>query len=677
MVFLLSGITPDFFVRRVCRRMAKNGNRRRKTVTVRQKTMGQAGNGILIKKYIKMVYSAYRQKERKNNPEDDRVEHRRRRQPNMEPEREPLLSAPETVSADEKQNAQEEPSVPHTHRRRRTAQATAAVPQDVSGEENMKALQEMPLDETPAADERQTALEQTQEEPKPEQATGEGDAARIPVVDMRSGREQRSGPQAARQPRPRRTLRKKPKRHGRIYRSRIAREQMHRAADRLGKGAAALGRTALGALRRTAHLVSTAAALCAQKLPAMKRKAESVVKKRISEDGHAPQAAEVELEAIRPEDYRGKAKSRTQQESRAARQEDEGSFVLQHRGRERRGLAGLSAYLQRLDAHRLLSFVFAGVACVSACMIVSILWRTVRTTMTNKKLAEIYAQESEMAAESTAAPELAVFEPEESAAPQDIAEESAAPEGMEYEDAMQALTKKIQSQDAQPTAAPAPTRQPMGKRIFHHVGGDALPQMEALHKQNRDIVGWLKIENVLDLPVVYRDNSYYLTRDFYKNKNTAGTIFLDENHPFKDKTQNMLLHGHNMKDGTMFGRLVQYETDLDYVRWHPFVKFDTLWRKEEYVIFAVLRVSLDVKSSEFFNYFSHPTFSSDAEFEAYIRQLQLRSLYAIPIDVEPTDALLTLSTCLEEDRLVIVARRVRSDEDHISLRKFTNLTTRQ
>ena len=127
----------------------------------------------------------------------------------------------------------------------------------------------------------------------------------------------------------------------------------------------------------------------------------------------------------------------------------------------------------------------------------------------------------------------------------------------------------------------------------------------------------------------------------------------------------------------MFGRLIQYETDLNYVRWHPFVRFDTLWRQEEYVIFAVLRVSLDVRNKNFFNYFSHATFRTDSEFESYIRQLQLRSIYAIPIDVKPTDALLTMSTCLDEDRLVIVARRVRPGESHTQLREWTNLTTRQ
>ena len=95
------------------------------------------------------------------------------------------------------------------------------------------------------------------------------------------------------------------------------------------------------------------------------------------------------------------------------------------------------------------------------------------------------------------------------------------------------------------------------------------------------------------------------------------------------------------------------------------------------MIFAVLHVSLDVKSEDFFNYYSYPTFSSDASFESYVRQLQLRSMYAIPVDVEPGDALLTLSTCLDEDRLVIVARRVRENESRSELKQLVRLATRQ
>ncbi len=192
-----------------------------------------------------------------------------------------------------------------------------------------------------------------------------------------------------------------------------------------------------------------------------------------------------------------------------------------------------------------------------------------------------------------------------------------------------------------------------------------------------NFVAWIQIPDVLDLPVVYRDNDYYLTRDFSKQKNASGAIFLDVNHPFKEKTQNLLLHGHNMKDGTMFGRLAQYLYDDTYLRNHPFIYFDTLWHKEQYVIVAVLNVSLKPGDARFFNYFTHDTFSSDAEFAMYIRQLQLRSRYAIPIDVQPSDALLTLSTCLEEDRLVIVARRLRENETRSELRTLIRMATKQ
>ncbi len=398
---------------------------------------------------------------------------------------------------------------------------------------------------------------------------------------------------------------------------------------------------------------------------------------RVSEDGHAPQPeSAVVLQAIRPEDYHGRA----QQRSAVIRQHDVPKAQGDRIAAAKR-YAGKTRAWRKPDLYQVLTLIFAGTMVVSACMIAGILWRTIRTKSTNEQLSQLYAQ----ASEATAPPNMVVFAPEESVQPvradapalayvdEATTDSDAAPD--EPAPTPDAWAEPEETPD--PAATPEATAIPMNKRVFQQVGGDALPQMAALYQQNRDIVGWLNIENVLDLPVMYRDNSYYLTHDFYKNKNTAGTLFLDVNHPFKEKTQNLLLHGHNMKDSTMFGRLVQYETDLNYVKWHPFVRFDTLWREEEYVIFAVLRVSLDPQSEAFFDYFTYPTFGSEYEFESYIRALKKASIYAIPIDVKPNDALLTLSTCLDEDRLVIVARRVRAGETHEGIRQNTYLSTRQ
>ena len=305
------------------------------------------------------------------------------------------------------------------------------------------------------------------------------------------------------------------------------------------------------------------------------------------------------------------------------------------------------------------------VAVVSMSMIANIVTRSIRTRATNKELAQ---KRAELAATPEPDIELTVFAPEETEEPEITPEPTLEPT---MEPTMEPAVL------AQIEATSAPVKKDVVKTTQYHVAsGEALGHMAALYEENRDLIGWLRMDEILDLPVMYKDNSYYLKRDFYKNKNEAGTLFLDQNHKFGEKTQNLLLHGHNMKDGTMFGRLTQY-LNLPYMKNNPFVHYDTLWREEEYVIFAVMRVSLDVKDAEFFNYFSYPTFASDAEFSAYIRRLQLRSMYAIPIDVAPSDALLTLSTCLDDDRLAIVCRRVRENETRSELRQAVRLAVKQ
>jgi hypothetical protein len=62
------------------------------------------------------------------------------------------------------------------------------------------------------------------------------------------------------------------------------------------------------------------------------------------------------------------------------------------------------------------------------------------------------------------------------------------------------------------------------------------------------------------------------------------------------------------------------------------------------------------------NYYAHPTFASDADFCAYIDTLRRHALQTADVDVQPGDGLLTLTTCLGDDRLVVVARRLREDE---------------
>ncbi len=342
--------------------------------------------------------------------------------------------------------------------------------------------------------------------------------------------------------------------------------------------------------------------------------------------------AQVTLQPTRLQDYQGMGSRRTNE------------------GRKRAG--GASGKKSSAAYYAVMAALLC-VALVSAGMVASILWRSVSTKRLSQSLSQRY---SELEQQMTPTPELS---PEPTVTPS----------------AMQAQGESAEETPA-PSAAPKPA-DTVRMTKFHQVGGDALPEMEALYQENRDLIGWLRMEGILDLPVVYKDNEYYLTHDFYKNKSASGTLFLDENHPFRENAQNLLLHGHNMKDGTMFGRLIQYETNLQFLKNNPFIQYSTLWKKEQYVIFAVLKVSLDVRSEEFFNYFTHHTFTSDAQFDRYVRSLQNRSVFSIPVSVKSDDALLTLSTCLEDDRLVIVARRVRPGESKSELRHQVQLAARQ
>ena len=87
---------------------------------------------------------------------------------------------------------------------------------------------------------------------------------------------------------------------------------------------------------------------------------------------------------------------------------------------------------------------------------------------------------------------------------------------------------------------------------------------EGLRKINEDLVAWIQIPGIgLDYPVVQgEDNEYYLYHTFQKENNKAGSIFLDyRNHDdFTDRR--VILYGHNMKDGSMFSNLKQYQDSV-------------------------------------------------------------------------------------------------------------------
>lgn len=191
-----------------------------------------------------------------------------------------------------------------------------------------------------------------------------------------------------------------------------------------------------------------------------------------------------------------------------------------------------------------------------------------------------------------------------------------------------------------------------------------LPQYREAYGINSDMIGWIQIPGTkVDYPVVqspYSDD-YYLRRNFYKKGATCGTIYAREECSIDPASDNIVLYGHNMQNGTMFHDLINYK-DQDYWKKHRYIYFDTLTEYHTYEIFAVFVTSAKAKEGYPYHLFNNAT--SVQAYDRFVSQCQNLSYYSTGITPQYGEKLLTLSTCDKtvgygnDGRLVVVARRV-------------------
>ena len=184
-----------------------------------------------------------------------------------------------------------------------------------------------------------------------------------------------------------------------------------------------------------------------------------------------------------------------------------------------------------------------------------------------------------------------------------------------------------------------------------------LKKFEKLYEKNSDIAGWLTIDGTtIDYPVMYTpdDNDYYLHLDFDKNCR-----------PFDDRTDNVLIYGHNMKSGIMFRELLQYEDESFYKK-HKNIKFDTLYETGTYEVIGAFRSEIyPDDDTEHYHYYEFFNAADKAEFDEYIDFVKSNTSYDSGVTAEYGDELITLSTCAshtEDGRFVVVARRITGDD---------------
>jgi len=165
-----------------------------------------------------------------------------------------------------------------------------------------------------------------------------------------------------------------------------------------------------------------------------------------------------------------------------------------------------------------------------------------------------------------------------------------------------------------------------------------LLDMSAFIAINPDFVGWISIEGTsVSYPVVQgQDNALYLTTTFNGERNPAGAIFMDYRARNTFDTPITMLHGHNMRDGSMFASLPKF-LDPAFLSDHPEIMIVTADGETlVYKIFYARRMSA-----------WDPVYTLDFNYAATVELFS-----AAPAD---TSRILLLSTCTSDgDRNVRV-----------------------
>lgn len=178
---------------------------------------------------------------------------------------------------------------------------------------------------------------------------------------------------------------------------------------------------------------------------------------------------------------------------------------------------------------------------------------------------------------------------------------------------------------------------------------------KSLKEINSDTIGWIKVSGIdlENVVVKARDNNFYLNHDFNKKYNGAGSIFADYKNKFDGTDKNIILYGHNRKDGSMFGTLKNilnkewYENKDNYI-----IDFITENEKQKYQVFSIYQIQTE-------DYYIDTEFKY-GEFEKFVTTLKNRSKFNFGIEVSGEDSILTLSTCANNyrDRIVLHAKRI-------------------
>ncbi len=207
-----------------------------------------------------------------------------------------------------------------------------------------------------------------------------------------------------------------------------------------------------------------------------------------------------------------------------------------------------------------------------------------------------------------------------------------------------------------------------------------LPNAERLLEINNEVVGFISIPGTeVAYPVMQSDDlEKYLDKNIMGEDAKAGSLFLDYRSSFdhvyngkliEPNTDNLIIYGHNMENGNMFGTLKKYRNDSSYYGNHPIIQLNSNYKQYQYKIFAFFIIDAEDETETAFECWNNINFADETDFYNFVNEAKKRTIRLNDVDVEYGDKLLTLSTCNGifgqhgPGRLIVLARQVRDGED--------------
>ena len=178
---------------------------------------------------------------------------------------------------------------------------------------------------------------------------------------------------------------------------------------------------------------------------------------------------------------------------------------------------------------------------------------------------------------------------------------------------------------------------------------------EKIKEINSDAVGFLKVNgtNVEYIVVQGKDNEYYLTHNLKKEKNKAGWIYVDYKNQIDGNDKNLVIYGHNRRNGTMFSSLKNV-LNKEWYNKEENRKIIFLNEEEQFVyeVFSIYQIKVE-------DYYAKTNFKTEEEWMEFINKIKARSIKDFGISVGKEDNILTLSTCSNNNAYRIVLHAVK------------------